>query len=493
MTGAGGHFCAGADLKAMAAGHPDDEWTPAVQRRTPTCTGRRCCATSSPSKPLIAAVEGYAVAGGTEILQAMDIRVAGESATFGVAEVRRGLFPLGGSTVRLPRQIPYTIAAELLLTGRLMPAEEAKEVGLIGHVVPDGQALAKARELADQIAGQRPARRAGRAQASASERRDLPEEEAPGPRARARLARVRQQRRQGGPDGLRREARPATSPAPDPRPVLCTLTSAWRTSASTDRWDDGDMAIARWKDLCIDATDAHRMARFWGDLLGLEVELHDDGDAALRGATPEQTIWVNAVPEPRTVKQRVHLDVETASLDPILALGATVRCPASESGFSWDVLADPEGGELCAFVRGDGPTRLYEMGVDTADAESAARLARWWADVIGGERGRRRARLLWIQAVPACPSTRSTSRPSRSPRPSRTASTGTSPATTWTGWSHAGATVIGERPDWPVLADPEGEVHKGPAPIDIGQVDVPWVVMADPEGNEFCVFPAGSE
>ena len=79
-------------------------------------------------KPLIAAVEGYAVAGGTEILQATDIRVAGESATLGVFEVRRGLFPLGGSTVRLRRQIPYTVAMELLLTGRPVSAPEAKEI-----------------------------------------------------------------------------------------------------------------------------------------------------------------------------------------------------------------------------------------------------------------------------------------------------------------------------------------------------------------------------
>jgi enoyl-CoA hydratase len=75
---------------------------------------------------------------------------------FGVAEVRRGLFPLGGSTVRLRRQIPYTIAAELLLTGRQMAAQEAKEVGLIGHVVPDGQALDKAKALAEQIADNGP-------------------------------------------------------------------------------------------------------------------------------------------------------------------------------------------------------------------------------------------------------------------------------------------------------------------------------------------------
>lgn len=155
VTGAGGHFCAGADLKAMAAGHPDDEWTPRFQADD-DLHWKALLRHFQPRKPLIAAVEGYAVAGGTEILQAMDLRVAGEGAVFGVAEVRRGLFPLGGSTVRLRRQIPYTIAAELLLTGRQMSATEAREVGLIGHVVPDGQALTKARELADQIAANGP-------------------------------------------------------------------------------------------------------------------------------------------------------------------------------------------------------------------------------------------------------------------------------------------------------------------------------------------------
>ena len=108
------------------------------------------------TKPLIAAVEGPAIAGGTEILQATDIRVAGESARFGVSEARWGLFPLGGSAVRLPRQIPYTVAADILLTGRHLTAAEAKEIGLIGHVVPDGQALDKALELAELIAANGP-------------------------------------------------------------------------------------------------------------------------------------------------------------------------------------------------------------------------------------------------------------------------------------------------------------------------------------------------
>src|SRR5205085_8352698 len=107
-------------------------------------------------KPLIAAVEGPAVAGGTEILQATDIRIAGESAKFGVSEVRWGLFPLGGSTVRLRRQIPYTKAMDILLTGRHLPADEAERIGLITRVVPDGTALKEARAVADTIAANGP-------------------------------------------------------------------------------------------------------------------------------------------------------------------------------------------------------------------------------------------------------------------------------------------------------------------------------------------------
>lgn len=150
LTGAGGSFCAGADLKAMTQNHPSDAKGYDFSVIEPLLKGRRL------TKPLIAAVEGPAIAGGTEILQATDIRVAGESARFGVSEPRWGLFPLGGSAVRLPRQIPYTVAADLLLTGRHIKAPEAKEIGLIGHVVPDGQALAKAMELAEMIAANGP-------------------------------------------------------------------------------------------------------------------------------------------------------------------------------------------------------------------------------------------------------------------------------------------------------------------------------------------------
>jgi enoyl-CoA hydratase len=104
----------------------------------------------------VAAVEGPAVAGGTEILQATDVRVAAAGARFGVSEARWGLFPLGGSAVRLVRQIPYTIAADILLTGRHLTAAEALAAGLVGHVVPDGQALDRALELAGLIAANGP-------------------------------------------------------------------------------------------------------------------------------------------------------------------------------------------------------------------------------------------------------------------------------------------------------------------------------------------------
>src|SRR5580700_810538 len=151
LTGAGGAFCAGADLKAMTSDHPGSRLGDFdLSVIEPLLKGRRL------TKPLIAAVEGPAIAGGTEILQATDIRIAGRSAKFGVSEARWGLFPLGGSAVRLPRQIPYTVAADLLLTGRHISAAEALSIGLIGHVVPDGQALAKALEIADAIAANGP-------------------------------------------------------------------------------------------------------------------------------------------------------------------------------------------------------------------------------------------------------------------------------------------------------------------------------------------------
>ncbi|OBI06167.1 enoyl-CoA hydratase [Mycolicibacter nonchromogenicus] len=148
LTGAGGYFCAGMDLKSANKKAPGDSFKDGSydpSRIDGLLKGRRL------TKPLIAAVEGPAIAGGTEILQGTDIRIAGKSAKFGIAEAKWSLYPMGGSAVRLVRQIPYTIACDLLFTGRHITADEAKEIGLIGHVVEDGQALTKALEIAEQI------------------------------------------------------------------------------------------------------------------------------------------------------------------------------------------------------------------------------------------------------------------------------------------------------------------------------------------------------
>jgi enoyl-CoA hydratase len=149
LTGAGGTFCAGMDLKSMSG--PEAERYADRMAADPDIHWKALLRHYQLRKPLICAVEGYAVAGGTEILQATDIRVAGSGATFGIFEARRGLFPLGGSTVRLRRQIPFTVAMDLLLTARAVTAEEALSIGLIGRVVPDGQALDAALEIAEVI------------------------------------------------------------------------------------------------------------------------------------------------------------------------------------------------------------------------------------------------------------------------------------------------------------------------------------------------------
>jgi len=158
LTGRGETFCAGMDLGEigkLSTGKADNEYMQRVMSEPEVIYGA-WLKTYRPTKPVILAAEGFARAGGTEILQGTDIRVAGESAMFGVTEVQRGLFPMAGSAVRLRRQIPYAIAAEMLLAGEDLPAPRAHALGLVNHVVPDGQALARAREIADRIAANGP-------------------------------------------------------------------------------------------------------------------------------------------------------------------------------------------------------------------------------------------------------------------------------------------------------------------------------------------------
>lgn len=145
LTGAGGTFCAGADLKAVA--------TDRGNRVTPSGDGPMGCTRMLLSKPVIAAVEGYAVAGGLELALWCDLRVAARDATFGVYCRRFGVPLVDGGTIRLPRLIGMSRAMDMILTGRGVSGEEAFAIGLANRIVEPGNALAAARELAGRIAG----------------------------------------------------------------------------------------------------------------------------------------------------------------------------------------------------------------------------------------------------------------------------------------------------------------------------------------------------
>lgn len=152
LTANGDTFCAGMDLKAGAEGEQRaTEEFMTLMAEVPNIHWQALLRDNRPNKPLILAVEGYALAGGTEILQGTDIRVGAENAIFGVTEVARGLYPMSGSTIRLRRQIPYCLAAEMLLCGDHITAQQALDFGLINKVVPAGTTLASAREYAEKI------------------------------------------------------------------------------------------------------------------------------------------------------------------------------------------------------------------------------------------------------------------------------------------------------------------------------------------------------
>jgi enoyl-CoA hydratase len=146
LTGAGETFSAGMDLKAFAAGE------------VPTLPGQGFggLTRAEVRKPLIAAVEGWALGGGFELALACDLIVAAEDARFGFPEVTRGLVASEGGLIRLPRRIPYHVALRVLLTGEPLPAAEAWERGLVTELTENGAALERARELAERIAPNAP-------------------------------------------------------------------------------------------------------------------------------------------------------------------------------------------------------------------------------------------------------------------------------------------------------------------------------------------------
>ncbi len=163
VTGAGDKaFSAGADLGRLIplltkAREPEDEWDRrliADENQNPTDFA--VLRGYDVFKPIIAAVNGFCIAGGFELMQATDLRIAAEHASFGLQEVKWAIIPAGGSLVRLPRQMPYCRAMEILLTGNRIDAHEAYRLGLINYVVPASQVMAKAEELAATIAANGP-------------------------------------------------------------------------------------------------------------------------------------------------------------------------------------------------------------------------------------------------------------------------------------------------------------------------------------------------
>ena len=218
------------------------------------------------------------------------------------------------------------------------------------------------------------------------------------------------------------------------------------------------MAIARFKGLCLDAGDPARLGVFWAAVLGRTWEAKDDGDGLLTGPTPQHRIWVNKVPEPKTVKHRVHLDIYARDLADLEALGATIVEPRR----GWTVMADPEGGEFCAFLRSDVPAeRLHGLVVDSTDPEAQAR---WWGTVYGVDVT---ANDGWftLEGVPGMPILTMDFVPVPEPKTEK------------------------NRVHWDVtVADVKPLVEAGAALLREPDDDISWYVLADPEGNEFCAF-----
>lgn len=232
------------------------------------------------------------------------------------------------------------------------------------------------------------------------------------------------------------------------------------------------MGMVTFKDLCIDAGDAAALGDFWARTLGLRAESLDNGGVVLLDPAddpvPSRTVWINTVPEPKTVKHRVHLDVRAASLDEFADLPRL-----TEPGrFRWTVLADPEGGEFCVFTV-DPPGmvpgyRLKHVGVDCA---TPRRAAEFWREMLGGELEHDAEEDVWLlDRAAGVPFESLDFAPVPEPK------------------------TVKNRIHWDVtLAEGVGIddlVALGARVLRPQDTEIGWTVMADPEGNEFCVFTA---
>jgi len=220
------------------------------------------------------------------------------------------------------------------------------------------------------------------------------------------------------------------------------------------------VSLGIFKDFCIDAVDASALGRFWSAALGLEMHQQSNGDAFLTGPTPAHTIWINQVPEPRAVKHRIHLDVHGSSAADLEAMGAVVL---DDQSFPWTVMADPEGGEFCLFVRDAPPRyRLYEIVVDCTDHVA---ISRWWEAAIGGTRVEDERGFSYIDRVPEAPFDSLSFVPVEEAKVSK---------------NRIHLDLISD--------DVEAFLRAGATLLRARDIEIDWDVLADPDGNEFCVF-----
>jgi hypothetical protein len=231
--------------------------------------------------------------------------------------------------------------------------------------------------------------------------------------------------------------------------------------------DHMENAVARFKELCLDTTgDGELVGRFWAAATGCEYVGNDrlDYPGDVVGAEEGMGIAICRVAEPMTVKNRVHLDLHTASIEDLETLGATVA-PEQHDEDPWTVMLDPEGNVLCGFVR--EPERLpayrvYELAVDAADPEA---IGRWWADVFGVElRHQEGTSWWWLEGVPGMP------------------------FEAWVFGAVPEPKTVKNRMHWDLYGDVRDFEARGATLL---WETERWTVLADPEGNEFCVFPEG--
>jgi len=219
------------------------------------------------------------------------------------------------------------------------------------------------------------------------------------------------------------------------------------------------MVDVTFRDLCFDSCNPAVTGPFWASVLGLELEVHEDGDANLAGPTKRHTVWLNTVPEPQEVKNRVHLDVRFDSVDD--APGALV-----DKQPHWVVRSDAEGLVYCAFGPREGAAPgAFEICVDAADSEA---IAAWWGERFGVPVRRREGdRYVWLEEVPGSPYAYWCFNPVPEPK------------------------TVKNRVHWDVVlqdATVDDLVAAGATVLRLPDDEVRWTVMADPEGNEFCAF-----